>query len=253
MNKIIKEEEFRYIESGKGQPLIILHGLMGGLSNFKGVMDYFPAKGYQIIIPELPVYSLPILNTSVKSLSEFLYKFIKFRELKEVILLGNSLGGHIGLLFTKNHPELVKGLVLTGSSGLYENNMGDGYPKRGDYSYIKEKSEAVFYDPKIATKEIVDEVFETVNDRNKLVRTLALAKSAIRHNMANELPNMETPTAIIWGKQDSVTPPNVAEEFNNLLPDSNLYWIDKCGHAPMMEHPDKFNTVLQQWLETRKF
>jgi len=253
MNKIIQEEEFRYIESGKGQPLIILHGLMGGLINFKGVMDYFPAKGYQIIIPELPVYSLPILNTSVKSLSEFLYKFIKFRELKEVILLGNSLGGHIGLLFTKNHPELVKGLVLTGSSGLYENNMGDGYPKRGDYSYIKEKSEAVFYDPKIATKEIVDEVFETVNDRNKLVRTLALAKSAIRHNMANELPNMETPTAIIWGKQDSVTPPNVAEEFNNLLPDSNLYWIDKCGHAPMMEHPDKFNTVLQQWLETRKF
>jgi len=252
MNKIIQEEEFRYIESGKGQPLIILHGLMGGLSNFKGVMDYFPAKGYQIIIPELPVYSLPILNTSVKSLSEFLYKFIKFRELKEVILLGNSLGGHIGLLFTKNHPELVKGLVLTGSSGLYENNMGDGYPKRGDYSYIKEKSEAVFYDPKIATKEIVDEVFETVNDRNKLVRTLALAKSAIRHNMANELPNMETPTAIIWGKQDSVTPPNVAEEFNNLLPDSNLYWIDKCGHAPMMEHPNEFNNIMQNWLTANK-
>jgi 2-hydroxy-6-oxonona-2,4-dienedioate hydrolase len=230
MNKIIQEEEFRYIESGEGQPLIILHGLMGGLSNFKDVLDYFPKRGYQIIIPELPVYSLPILNTSVK-----------------------SLGGHVGLLFTKNYPKLVKGLVLTGSSGLYENNMGDGYPKRGDYDYIKQKSEAVFYDPKIATKEIVDEVFETVNDRNKLVRTLALAKSAIRHNMANELPKMNTPTAIIWGKQDSVTPPNVAEEFNTLLPDSNLYWIDKCGHAPMMEHPEEFNTTLQQWLETRKF
>ena len=80
-----------------------------------------------------------------------------------------------------------------------------------------------------------------------------MAKSAIRHNMANELPKMNTPTAIIWGKQDSVTPPNVAEEFNTLLPDSNLYWIDKCGHAPMMEHPEEFNTTLQQWLETRKF
>lgn len=253
MNKIIQEEEFRYIESGEGQPLIILHGLMGGLSNFKDVLDYFPKRGYQIIIPELPVYSLPILKTSVKSLSEFLYKFIQYRGLEDVILLGNSLGGHVGLLFTKNYPKLVKGLVLTGSSGLYENNMGDGYPKRGDYDYIKQKSEAVFYDPKIATKEIVDEVFETVNDRNKLVRTLALAKSAIRHNMANELPKMNTPTAIIWGKQDSVTPPNVAEEFNTLLPDSNLYWIDKCGHAPMMEHPEEFNTTLQQWLETRKF
>ena len=253
MNKIIQKEEFRYLELGEGQPIIILHGLMGGLSNFRGIMDYFPKKNYQIIIPELPVYNLPIINTSVKSLSEYLYKFIIHKDLKNVILMGNSLGGHVGLLFTKNYPELVKGLVLTGSSGLYENNMGDGYPKRGNYEYIKKKSEAVFYDPKIATKEIVDEVFESVNDRNKLVRTLALAKSAIRHNMAKELPKMDTPTAIIWGKQDSVTPPNVAEEFNELLPNSNLFWIDKCGHAPMMEHPNEFNTILEKWLDTRNF
>lgn len=253
MNNIIQKEEFRYHESGKGQPLIILHGLMGGLSNFKGVLDYFPNKDYQIIIPELPVYSLPVLNTSVKSLSDFLHKFINFKNLNDFILLGNSLGGHVGLLFTNIYPELVKGLVLTGSSGLYENNLGDGYPKRGDYEYIKKKSEAVFYDPEIATKEIVDEVFESVNDRNKLVRTLALAKSAIRHNMSKELPKMKTPTAIIWGKQDTVTPPNVAEEFYELLPNSDLYWIDKCGHAPMMEHPDEFNTILQKWLNSKNF
>jgi pimeloyl-ACP methyl ester carboxylesterase len=226
---------------------------MGGLSNFHGVIDYFSGNGYEVIIPELPVYSLPVLNTSVKSLSEFVLKFIEHKNLQKVILLGNSLGGHVGLLFTKNHPNFVRGLVLTGSSGLYENNMGDGYPKRGDYEYIRKKSEDVFYDPKVATKEIVDEVFETVNDRNKLVRTLALAKSAIRHNMAKELPKMTTPTAIIWGAQDNVTPPNVAEEFNELLPDSNLYWIDKCGHAPMMEHPNRFNEILEEWFSLRQF
>ena len=252
-NQIVQEKDFRYIESGKGQPIIILHGLMGGLSNFNGVLDYFSKKKYKVIIPELPVYSQPVSNTSVKSLSEFLLEFIQFKELQNVILLGNSLGGHVGLLFTKNYPEFVRGLVITGSSGLYENNMGDGYPKRGDYQYIKKKSEDVFYDPKTATKKIVDEVFESVNDRNKLIRTLALAKSAIRHNMAKELPKMKTPTAIIWGSQDSVTPPKVAEEFNELLPDSNLYWIDKCGHAPMMEHPNKFNEILESWFNLRKF
>jgi len=125
--------------------------------------------------------------------------------------------------------------------------------RRNLLSYIKKKSEAVFYDPKIATKQIVDEVFESVNDRNKLVRTLALAKSAIRHNMSKELPKMKTPTAIIWGKQDTVTPPNVAEEFYELLPNSDLYWIDKCGHAPMMEHPDEFNIILQKWLNSKNF
>lgn len=253
MNQIVQDADFRYVEAGEGQPIIILHGLMGGLSNFEGVIDYFPPRGYKVIIPELPVYSLPVLKTSVKSLSEFLHDFITHKKLKQVILLGNSLGGHVGLLYTKNHPEYVRGLVLTGSSGLYENNMGDGYPKRGDYNYIKKKSEDVFYDPKIATKEIVDEVYESVNDRNKLVRTLALAKSAIRHNMAKELPKMKTPTAIIWGKEDQVTPPNVAEEFDQLLPDSNLYWIKKCGHAPMMEHPDQFNQILENWFELRKF
>ena len=253
MNNIIQKHKFRYVESGAGQPIIILHGLMGGLSNFSGVMNYFPGKKYHVIIPELPVYSMPILDTSVKSLSDYLHKFISFRKLSDIILLGNSLGGHVGLLFIKSYPKLVKGLVLTGSSGLYENNMGDGYPKRGDYEYIKKKSEAVFFDPKIASKEIVDRVFESVNDRNKLLRTLALAKSANRHNMANELPKIKTPTAIIWGKQDTVTPPNVAKEFHELLPDSNLYWIDKCGHAPMMEHPQKFNTILENWLEARNF
>ncbi len=206
-----------------------------------------------MIIPELPVYDLPLLKTTVKDLAVHLDKFFTSNHLEDVILLGNSLGGHIALLYTKLYPQKVRGLVITGSSGLYENAMGESYPKRGDYNYIKTKSEEVFYDPKVATKEIVDEVYETVNDRNKLIKTLAIAKSAIRHNMAKDLPKMEIPTAIIWGAQDCVTPPNVAEEFNRLLPNSTLYWIDKCGHAPMMEHPDSFNTLMDTWLTQHNF
>ena len=249
MSKIvIKEHQYRYIESGEGQAIIILHGLMGGLSNFESVYNFFPSKGFKVIIPELPIYSMPISETTLKSLSEFLYEFIVFKKLKNIILLGNSMGGHIGLLFAKNYSKLLKGLILTGSSGLYENNMGDKYPNRENYQWIKSKTEDVFFDSNIATKELIDEVFETVNDRNKLIRTLALAKSAIRHNMANDLPKMKIPTAIIWGIQDTVTPPDVAKEFHKLLPNSNLYWIDKCGHVPMMEHPKEFNNIMYKWL-----
>lgn len=231
--------------------MIILHGLMGGLSNFQGVSNHFPAKGYKVLIPELPIYDMPILKTTVKNFAKNLEKFIEYKGFGEVILLGNSLGGHIGLLAAKMYPQRLKALVITGSSGLYESAMGDGYPKRGDYEFIKKKAQDVFYDPEVATKEIVDEVFATVNDRMKLVKTLAIAKSAIRHNMAKDLPHMHTPTCIIWGKNDAVTPPNVAEEFHELLPDSDLYWIDKCGHAPMMEHPLEFNEILEGWLKKR--
>ena len=252
-DKIIKEGKYRYIEKGEGTPIIILHGLMGGLSNFHGVTDHFPENGYKVLLPELPIYGMPMLKTNVKQFAKFVEGFIKFKGLEDVILLGNSLGGHIGLLHTKMFPEKVKALVITGSSGLYESAMGDGYPRRGDYDFIQKKAENVFYDPKVATKEIVDEVFATVNDRNKILKTLAIAKSAIRHNMADDLPSMPTPTCIIWGKNDTVTPPDVADLFHELLPDSELFWIDKCGHAPMMEHPIEFNGILNAWLEKRGF
>lgn len=243
-----KENGYSYLESGEGTPLIILHGLMGNLSNFDGVFDHFSDLGYQVIMPELPIYTLPLLKTNVKNLSKFIKDFVKFKGLDNYILMGNSLGGHIALFHTKLNPKNVSGLVLTGSSGLYENSMGESYPKRGDYEYIKKKAEDVFYDPEIATKEVVDDVFETLNNRNKLIRTIAIAKSAIRHNMGKDLPKMSLPTCLIWGKNDTVTPPDVAEEFHKLLPNSELHWIDKCGHAPMMESPEKFNELLEPWL-----
>lgn len=248
-----KEGKFSYLEKGEGTPIIILHGLMGGLSNFDSVTSFFPEKGYKILIPELPIYKMSLLKTNVKTFANYVAAFIDHKGYKEVILLGNSLGGHIGLLCTKLYPEKVKALVITGSSGLYESAMGESYPKRGNYEYIRQKAENVFYDPKVATKEIVDEVYATVNDRNKLIRTLAIAKSAIRHNMAKDLPKMPNPTCIIWGEDDNVTPPNVAREFHDLLPDSDLFWIPKCGHAAMMEHPDTFNDLLYAWLQKRNF
>ena len=245
-------ENYNYIEKGEGQVIILLHGLMGGLSNFKDVIDFFSSKNYKVIIPELPIYSLPLKETSVTAFSDFLEDFVKFKNLNNVILLGNSLGGHIGLIFSNKNPNLVKSLILTGSSGLYENSMGESYPKRENYDYIKRKTEEVFYNPNVATKEIVDEVFETVNNRDKLVRTLSIAKSAIRHNMSSDLPNIKTPTLLIWGENDLVTPPEVAVEFKSLLPNSELIWIKKCGHAPMMEYPMEFNRILFNWLDEKK-
>ena len=244
-----KEGKYKYIEVGEGTPIVILHGLMGGLSNFDGVANYFPNKGYKIIIPELPIYTQSLLKTNVKAFARYVKDFITYKGFNRVILLGNSLGGHIALYHTKMYPEKMLGLVITGSSGLYESAMGDSYPRRGDYDYIQKKAEDVFYDPKVATKEIVDEVYAMANDRIKLIKTLTIAKSAIRHNMAKDLPKMHVPTCIIWGKNDKVTPPEVAIEFDKLLPNSSLYWIDKCGHAAMMEHPEEFNALLSSWLE----
>ncbi len=250
-DKLITEGKFTYVEAGEGPAIIVLHGLMGALSNFEDTFNYFSNTGYKVLIPELPLYSLPLVKTNVKNLAKFLKDFIEHKKIDKAILLGNSLGGHIALYFTKHYQEKVEALVLTGSSGLYEKAMGDSFPKRGNYEYIEQKAKDVFYDPKMATKELVDNIYEIVNDRNSVIKTLAIAKSAIRHNMAKDLPEMKQPSCIIWGKQDNVTPPEVADDFQKLLPDSNLFWLDECGHAAMMEKPEEFNKILHDWFMSR--
>jgi 2-hydroxy-6-oxonona-2,4-dienedioate hydrolase len=246
--EIKQDEKFRFIEEGQGEPLMLLHGLFGALSNFSGQIDYFRQR-YKVIVPILPLLELDLLHTSVGGLEKFVHKFIEYRDYKGINLMGNSLGGHVALMYVLRHPERINSLTLTGSSGLFENGMGDTYPKRGDYEYIRKKTELTFYDPIMASKELVDELYETVNVRIKAVKIIAMAKSAIRNNLGEEVSQIKQPTLLIWGNNDQITPPFVGQEFNKLIPNSELHFIDKCGHAPMMERPEEFNTILFNFLQ----
>ncbi len=249
--KIKQQDKFRFIEEGEGEPLLLLHGLFGALSNFKDLVEHF-RKTYKVVVPILPLFDLDIFHTSVGGLEKYVQKFIEARGYTGIHLLGNSLGGHVALIHALKHPEKIKSLTLTGSSGLFENGMGDSYPKRGDYEYIKKKTQLTFYDPAAATKELVDEVFEITNNRIKVIKIIALAKSAIRNNLGEEISQIKQPTLLIWGNNDTITPPFVGREFNRLIPNSELHFVDKCGHAPMMEVPAEFNIILEGFLDKLK-
>ncbi len=246
--EIKHQDKFKFIEEGQGEPLVLLHGLFGALSNFKDLVEYFRLH-FKVVVPLLPLFELDILHTTVGGLAKFVHRFIEARGYQNIHLLGNSLGGHVSLVYLLKHPERIKSLTLTGSSGLFENGMGDTYPRRGDYEYIKKKTELTFYDPKTATKELVDEVFEITKNRIKVIKIISLAKSAIRNNLGDELNNIKQPTLLIWGNNDTITPPFVAREFNRLIPNSELCFVDKCGHAPMMEQPEEFNVILHKFLK----
>lgn len=246
--KIKEEKGFKYIDEGEGEILLLLHGLFGALSNWEAVLDYF-SKRYRVIIPMMPIYDLPVKSANLKRLTDFIEDFVNFKQLTELNLLGNSLGGHLALLYTLRQEANVRRIVLTGSSGLFENSMGGSYPKRGSYDYVKERVEYTFYTPEVASKALVDEVFETTRSIPKCLRIVSIAKSAQRHNMANDITRIKIPTLLVWGLNDTITPPIVGYEFNRLIPNSQLFFIDKCCHAPMMEHPEKFNVILNKFLE----
>jgi|APTNR8051073442_1049403.scaffolds.fasta_scaffold06111_3 pimeloyl-ACP methyl ester carboxylesterase len=246
--EIKQDNGFKYIETEGGKEnLLLLHGLFGALSNFEGIISRF-SKAYNVIVPLLPIFELPIRKLSVTGLVDHVAEFVNYKGYEQIHVLGNSLGGHIALLYTLAYPEKVRSVILTGSSGLFESAMGSSFPKRGDYEFIKKKTQSTFYDPNVASKELIDEVFDTVNDRNKAIRIIATAKSAVRHNLGDKLHQITAPVLLVWGKQDQITPPFVGEQFHKLIANSKLVFLDQCGHAPMMEHEDVFNEHLAAFL-----
>lgn len=249
--EIKESSDFKYIDEGQGETLLLLHGLFGALSNWDGVVKRF-SKNYRVIIPLLPIYTMPVKEAGLDSLNKFVEGFVKELGLQDLNLIGNSLGGHIGLIFTLKNSSQVKTLILTGSSGLFENAMGGSFPRRGSYEYVAERVAYTFYDPKTATKDLIDEVFETTKSIPKALRIVAIAKSAQRNNMANDIPGIKVPTLLVWGLNDTITPPYVAHEFDRLIPNTTLQFVDHCCHAPMMEQPEAFNEFVEDFLSQNK-
>lgn len=245
---IREKGKFKYIEEGQGaEVIILLHGLFGSMGNFGPLITGLKAK-YRLIVPLLPIYEMPRREISMTALMEHVYEFIQIEGYKSVHLVGNSLGGHIGLLMALKDPTIINSLTLTGSSGLFENALGGSFPRRQNYDFVKKVAQGTFYDPNVASKVLVDEIFETVNSPTKGLNIILTAKSAMRHNLEHELHKITAPTLLIWGKNDTITPAFVGEDFNQKIKGSELHILDECGHAPMMEKPRIFIQLLEAFL-----
>lgn len=217
--------------------LVFLHGMFGGLSNFDGLMERL--EGVNIFVPAIPLYDMKRSDLSIPHLAEWVNGFLTALEIDDPILLGNSLGGHIALQYALSYPEDVSGLILTGSSGLLENDFGNTSPRRKDPEYIRKQANLTFYED-LADDTLVEEIMEVTESPIKLLKLLTIARSTQKHNMEEELPNIKVPVLLVWGKEDIITPPQVADTFLEKMPDAELHWIERCGHAPMMERPDEF-------------
>ncbi len=243
-----------FIDKGQGAPIILLHGLFGALSNFDALKELLMKNNYRVIIPKLPLYNSELKETDLDGLIHFLNRFFSFLKLENinVSLIGNSLGGHLALMLVLQNKFKISSIVLTASSGLFENGLGSSYPKR-DRETLREKIGETFGSDKFVTEELVDEVEAIVTDKSKVIRVIKLAKSATRNNLNEVLYQIQIPTLLIWGDKDTITPLFVAKQFNEKINNSILEIIPNVGHAPMMEEPMLFNTKVLNFFKSIHF
>lgn len=245
------QQGFRFIDEGPRDgrpPVVLLHGMLGGLENWTSTIAALAENDFRVVAPVLPVYDLPRTDTSVSGLKRHTVAFLSALELHKPVLVGNSLGGHVALLYALEETEQPTALILTGASGVHEVVMGETVPRRFDREFVKDRAAYTFFDPRHASDELVDGVMEIVADRNRALKLIQMARASRSENVEHALSNIAAPTLLIWGEQDRLTPPDVARRFRDQLANAQLRWIPECGHAPMIEHPRQFNALVIDFL-----
>ncbi len=233
---------------GEGVPVVFLHGLLGLKEHFAAAAAELTDKADCWLV-QAPLLSLRGSQCSVVGATELVAAFLAERINEPAVLVGNSLGGHLALRIALDHPERVKGLVLAGSSGLFERTFEKDVQHRPTREWIDRKITDLFYDKDRMPDGVVDRAYEELSQRKAARSLVRLSRTAKADHMGSRLPRVEQPTLLLWGRQDNVTPPSVAEEFHSLLPNSELRWIEKCGHAPMIEQPVAFAEGVRAFLE----
>lgn len=242
------EPEFRWLERGTGEPVLLLHGLMGQMHHWDPVLEAL-GEHCRALALTLPIFHRSLREASIAALGRYVLGFMDALDLPRAVIGGNSLGGHVALRLGLDHAERVSGLVLTGSSGLFERGFASGVPHRPDRDWVRRKMEEVFFDPGLVTAGWVDDVHRVVTTPASALRVLRFARDARRDNLEHRLGEIRMPTLLVWGLDDRITPPEVAERFRALIPDSHLWQLARCGHAPMLEWPEPFAGAVTDWLE----
>jgi 2-hydroxy-6-oxonona-2,4-dienedioate hydrolase len=253
VNAIAPEEApmhptFRWLERGEGEPIVLLHGLMGRMDHWDTTLQALAAIG-RPIAPDVPILDEALADPSVGGLTEHVRALLDALDIDRAVVGGNSLGGHLAIELALGHPQRVSGLVLTGSSGLFERSFTRGVPHVPTTAFVQQKMEDIFYDTSLVTPAWVEAVRRTLTTRPHARRILQVARSAKRSNVESRLGRIAVPTLVLWGKDDRITPPDIAERFAALIPNAELVFIANCGHAPMLEQPGVFNAVLEDWLQ----
>jgi len=228
---------------------LLLHGLLGKTVHWGPCAKLLADRLWRVLVPELPVWDLPRHELGIDAFASRAKDLMDREGIQSAIVGGNSLGGHIALQMALRYPQRVAALILTGSSGLFERSFDSRMPHRPSKDWLRAKALDVFYDAVHVTDSMLDEIKDTICDPRRALKIIRIAKSAKHDNLRHMLPQIRCPVLLVWGENDTITPPSVAHEFKECLPDAELHFIPRCGHAPMMERPDEFNHIVERFVD----
>jgi pimeloyl-ACP methyl ester carboxylesterase len=265
----------RYLTAGTvGPPLVLLHGVGDNAFDWQWVMPTL-AHTYQVYAPDLPGSggsAKPLPDYSPAFFTRFAAGFLDALGIERAAVVGNSLGGLVGLRLALSAPERVTALGLVSSGGLggevtyaLRSLALPGYGKLavawgkrrpGALQRALGRSALLFARPWRVPREWIKEQYRLARLPGFLEAQLATVRAQVglrgqREVLVDRLSHLKAPTLVVWGARDRVLPYSQGQEAAARLPEGTLELVPDCGHAPYVEQPERFVSGLGQFLSNK--
>jgi len=242
------------VDMGKGpQTVLFLHGLFGTPEHWRDVMEHL-SQDYRVVAPQLPIDPRPGRRRdgvqTIGELSDSVVGLVESLDIQRPVLCGNSLGGLVAIDLCSRDPNFAQGLVLAGSAGLFERSPIKGLRSKPSKEFIRTTARGIVHDQNLVTEDLVTRWHTSMTDRDYVRFVLRISRATRDRTVEDELENLKLPTLIIWGRDDTITPPVTGEEFRSRINGSQLEFIAECGHAPNWEQPEAFAHLVDRFLPT---
>ncbi len=264
----IKNFKVCYIEKGIGPTLLILPGLSLGAHNWRFNLERYWDK-FHVLLMDFPGYGksdAPDAEYSIDFFKEAVLEFMQRKGIEHAAILGHSLGGQVGIVLAAEHPEKVDALLLEAATGvrprlgILEDIVIHAYITADRFAFLREEklrdyTKKNFYASIPAQEELIDyqltyrahygdtEEFRTRNEA--FVRG---AINIILTDVRPYVPKIRAPTLILWGRNDALDPVSHAYWLTCMIPDAQLYVIERCGHMPHLEKPMIYDFAVVRFL-----
>ncbi|HEU4921817.1 MAG TPA: alpha/beta hydrolase [Burkholderiales bacterium] len=228
---------------GRGEPLLFLHGANGA----PVVLPFMEklAQRFDVLIPEHPGYGKsdePEWLENIHDIAYFYLDFLKQLNLKNVTVVGSSMGGWIAMEMAVRDTSRLKSLVLSSPAGIAAPGV------RAADIFLMAPEEMVrnlFADQKLAEARLAQPEDVDISLKNRHT-TARLAWEPRLHDpyLPKWLHRIDVPVKIVWGRQDRILPVAFVDVYRKLLPKADTSIIENCGHLPHAEKPDEFVEII---------
>lgn len=246
--------EITYWEGGRGETVLLIHGLNGStLADFRQLASGL-AKRYRVISVDLPGFGLSThvpMKQSVANQAGFVLGFLDAIGLDASHVLGNSMGGWVALKLAERHPARVKSLVLTASAGIHFEHPPLEVFTPEDTEGLKKLLWHICYQPPSLPGFFMRDWLRVMRLRRHSVREMLDSMQTAEDAMEAHLPGMRVPTLILWGDSDRLIPPDTGKRMAAMMPDARLEVIERCGHLLLHEHHPTVLAHVERFLGDR--